>query len=239
MARLPLTKSNLWLNLLLTISHIVGNVLRWVDRKVGWLHKFLLALSLTALMPVMAMPVQGEAFDSVFMVTGSLTSQPIGHYEFCQRYNAECAVRTRRPTSLRLTQEKWNKILTVNFSVNARIEPATDSEIYGREEYWEYPIDFGDCEDYVLQKRRELHEFGLPLSNLLVTVVRKPDGEGHAVLTIKTDRGDFILDNLRDEVLNWSDTEYIYLKRQSEHHSGRWLTIEPPADLLVGSVRGK
>jgi len=204
----------------------------------GWLHKPLFVLSLVMLMAVSAQAEVGGS-SHLFMVTGSLTSQPIGHYEFCQRYASECAVRTRHPSSLHLTQKNWNKILDVNFSVNVRIEPATDMELYGREEYWEYPLTAGDCEDYVLQKRRELHEAGLPLSNLLVTVVRKPDGEGHAVLTIRTDRGDFILDNLRNEVLNWSNTEYIYLKRQSERHSGRWVTIEPPADLLVGSVQAK
>jgi len=174
-----------------------------------------------------------------FMTTGAATSQPIGHYEFCQRYSAQCTVRTRSSTPLRLTQKNWNMILDVNLSVNARIESATDMEIYGREEYWEYPLSAGDCEDYVLQKRRELHELGLPLSNLLITVVRKPDGEGHAVLTIRTDRGDLILDNLRGEVLNWSDTDYTYLKRQSENHSGRWVVIESPTDLLVGSVIAK
>jgi len=207
-----------------------------------WLCKFrtsvlwaIAFLAPTFLAPMM-LAVAQAAPSQAFMTTGVATPQPIGHYEFCQRYPTECAVRTRRPSSLRLTQKVWDVILEVNFSVNARIEPATDMEIYGREEYWDYPLWAGDCEDYVLQKRRELQEAGLSLSNLLITVVRKPDGEGHAVLTVRTDRGDLVLDNLRDEVLNWSDTEYIYLKRQSEHHSGRWVTIEQPADLLVGSV---
>jgi len=209
----------------------------------GWQQKFLLTVIRAALLMViplglMLVSVQARPL-SLFMTTGGATSQPIGHYEFCQRYASECAVRTRLSTPSRLTSKMWNAILDVNFSVNSRIEPATDMELYGAEEYWDYPIWAGDCEDYVLQKRRELHELGLPLSSLLITVVRKPDGEGHAVLTVRTDRGDLVLDNLRDEVLNWRDTEYIYLKRQSEHHTGRWVTIEQPADLLVGSVRGK
>jgi len=204
----------------------------------GWLHKYLSVLSLMMLVSIITpVFVDARASSHLFMKTGALTSQPIGHYEFCQRYAAECAVRTRQPIPLRLTQKIWDKILAVNFSVNARIQSATDLEIYGVEEYWEYPVSLGDCEDYVLQKRRELHSSGLSLSVLLITVVRKADGEGHAVLTIRTDRGDLILDNLRDEIRNWSETEYIYLKRQSEHHSGRWVTIESPTDLLVGSVQ--
>jgi len=202
----------------------------------GQLGKFFPLLGL--LIPVMTAPIEARGAQP-FMPTGALTSQPIGHYEFCQRYAAECTVRTRHPTAIHLTQKIWNIILDINTSVNTRIDPATDMELYGHEEYWEYPLSAGDCEDYVLQKRRELHKAGLSLSNLLITVVRKPDGEGHAVLTVKTDRGDLILDNLHNEILNWSETKYIYLKRQSEHHSGRWVTIEPPDDLLVGSVTKK
>ena len=88
----------------------------------------------------------------------------------------------------------------------------------------------------MLLKRRALIDKGFAPGNLLITVVRKPDGEGHAVLTVRTDRGDFILDNLNEDVLNWEATEYRYLKRQSSQHSGRWVTIESRQDVLVGSV---
>ena len=36
---------------------------------------------------------------------------------------------------------------------------------------------------------------GWPESKLLITVVRDENNEGHAVLTVRTDEGDFILDN--------------------------------------------
>jgi len=175
--------------------------------------------------------------SDVFMKTGDITSQPIGHYEFCHNHPNECTLHTTGTIKpVQLTQGIWNTILKVNHSVNTRIHSATDIELYGKEEYWAYPTDAGDCEDYVLLKRRELHAKGLPLSALLITVVQKPDGEGHAVLTVRTDRGDFVLDNLRDEVLNWRNTKYTYLKRQSTHHAGLWVIIEKPADMFVGSV---
>ena len=66
---------------------------------------------------------------------------------------------------------------------------------------------------------------GMSLSNLLITVVRKPDGEGHAVLTVRTDKGDFVLDNLTDAVRQWDATGYRFLKRQATDHTGRWVTI--------------
>jgi predicted transglutaminase-like cysteine proteinase len=78
---------------------------------------------------------------------------------------------------------------------------------------------------------------GIPLSHLLITVVRKPDGEGHAVLTLRTDKGDLILDNLRDDMRVWHETGYRYLKRQSSEHSGRWVTLIEDRNMLVGAVR--
>ncbi len=113
-----------------------------------------------------------------------------------------------------------------------------DIDIYGKEEHWAYPVSgVGDCEDYVLEKRRRLHALGIPLSNLLITVVRKPDGEGHAVLTVRTTEGDLILDNLSDEVKLWSWTSYEFLKRQAATHTGRWVSLQDANNLLVGAVR--
>ena len=78
---------------------------------------------------------------------------------------------------------------------------------------------------------------GMSLANLLITVVRKPDGEGHAVLTVRTDKGDFILDNLTDSVRQWDETGYRFLKRQATDHTGRWVTIREGQAPLVGSVQ--
>ncbi|MBA8899732.1 MULTISPECIES: transglutaminase-like cysteine peptidase [unclassified Phyllobacterium] len=175
-----------------------------------------------------------------FMQTGGLTSQPIGHYEFCKRLPDECSVRSRNVAPAKMTRDFWELIVNVNSHVNQTVKPLTDMEIYGVEEYWGYPDkvgNVGDCEDYVLEKRRELMQAGISPADLLITVVRKPDGEGHAVLTVRTDTGDFVLDNLADGVKNWSETEYTYLKRQATNNTGRWVSIEAPSNILVGSVR--
>ncbi|WP_436799496.1 transglutaminase-like cysteine peptidase [Rhizobium oryzicola] len=171
------------------------------------------------------------------MVTGNVTSQPIGHYEFCQRHADECNIRFGSTTPAKVTSYGWDMIHQVNSSVNHRITPKTDMEVYGQEEYWEYPVDAGDCEDYALQKRKELAQKGFSLSDLLITVVRKPDGEGHAVLTVRTTDGDFVLDNLTDDVKIWFDTPYTFLKRQASFNTGRWVTIEDGREVLVGALR--
>ncbi len=172
------------------------------------------------------------------MQTGGLTSQPIGHYEFCRANPVECNIRLRDRGPEHMSGALWKEIVAVNVGVNAAIKPVNDLDIYGKDEVWAYPEGAGDCEDYVLEKRRDLMRQGLSLSNLLITVVRKPDGEGHAVLTVRTDKGDFILDNLTDSVRQWDATGYRFLKRQATNHTGRWVTIrEGQSAPLVGSVK--
>jgi predicted transglutaminase-like cysteine proteinase len=146
-------------------------------------------------------------------------------------------VRSKLTAPPRVTEYGWKLVREINASVNNSIIAMTDQEIYGRDEVWEYPTTAGDCEDYVLLKRKMLIENGFSVSDLLITVVRKPDGEGHAVLTLRTTEGDFILDNLSDEVKLWTDTQYTYLKRQASFNSGRWVSIEDGRDVLVGALR--
>lgn len=172
------------------------------------------------------------------MTTGGLTSQPIGHYEFCKANLDECSVRPGDNGPERMTGAIWKLIMAVNLQVNHDIKPMSDLDNYGKEEVWAYPDNgAGDCEDYVLEKRRELARDGISLANLLITVVRKPDGEGHAVLTIRTDKGDFVLDNLNDAVRQWDETGYRFLKRQASDHTGHWVIIREGQTPLVAAVK--
>ncbi|BDA84925.1 hypothetical protein Sa4125_24670 [Aureimonas sp. SA4125] len=164
------------------------------------------------------------------------TSQPVGHYDFCKRYADECG-KNKTAGVVKLSRSAWDKVVDVNNAVNVGIFPRTDMDISGVAEYWSYPSTEGDCEDFALLKQYMLERAGFPRSSLLLTVVRQPNGDGHAVLTVRTDRGDFILDNLVDKVLDWKDTEYRYLKRQSERNSGDWLSIGDDRNILVGSVK--
>jgi predicted transglutaminase-like cysteine proteinase len=170
------------------------------------------------------------------MVVGGVTSQPIGHYDFCQRYPGECGPNVDL-MPVRMSDANWVTVNAVNLQVNTTIIPATDMEVYGKEEYWAYPVTAGDCEDFALLKRRILIQRGFSPSNLLMTVVRKPDGEGHAILTLRTAQGDYELDNLSDDVKLWYQTPYSYIKRQASYNAGRWVTIENGRDVLVGALK--
>lgn len=173
-----------------------------------------------------------------FMHTGGRTTQPVGHYEFCQRLPQECRQMTPSDTPVELTRKLWATIVAVNNAVNTRVQPRTDMEMWGKEEVWSYPDNgFGDCEDYALEKRRELMQAGIPAGDLLMTVARQPNGDGHAVLTVRTSMGEFILDNLEPKVLAWTDTDYTYLKRQSTRNSGVWVSINDGRADAVASVR--
>src|SRR5690242_14394019 len=119
------------------------------------------------------------------MATGGITSQPIGHYDFCKLHPGECSIRPSNLAPARMTNGLMSKLASVTARVNAAVKPMSDMDIYGKDEVWAYPDKgVGDCEDYVLEKRRRLSHMGISLSDLLITVVRKPDGEGHSVLTV-------------------------------------------------------
>jgi predicted transglutaminase-like cysteine proteinase len=77
-----------------------------------------------------------------------------------------------------------------------RSSQVTDDENYGKLEWWTYPRSAGDCEDIALLKKRDLKARGFAESDLLITVVKKRDGSGQAILTVRTSEGDFVLDNL-------------------------------------------
>lgn len=182
-------------------------------------------------------PAEAKQTSLKHMPVTGRTSQPIGHYEYCQQYSSDCRALGATTAPVALTRAKWSELAKINLSANRSVKPVTDLDYYNVEEYWTYPDSYGDCEDYVLLKRQVLMQKGWPASNLLITVVRQLSGDGHAVLTVRTDHGDFILDNLRDEILPWYETEYRFLKRQSSSNSGRWEAIQDSRAGMVGSIK--
>jgi predicted transglutaminase-like cysteine proteinase len=196
------------------------------------------AAGLAASAAVVAAAVVANAGEADrFMTTAGAATAPAGFVEFCREEPAECDDRTGRGLLVKLDDARWLDLIVVNRSVNQRIKPATDREMHGVEERWSLPTDRGDCEDYVLLKRHELKRRGWPASALLVTVVRDELGEGHAVLTVRTDRGELVLDNKVDVIRPWYETSYTYVKRQATVDAGLWLRIDDRADQPVSSIR--
>jgi len=164
-----------------------------------------------------------------YVTVGPTTRAPIGWIEFCVEHRHECDNRRSTPRDVVLSPKAWSDMVKVNAWVNASIKPITDQEHWGVVERWNYPDDgYGDCEDYVLLKRRMLMQAGWPREALLVTVVRDKKGDGHAVLTVKTDRGEFVLDNQESEILPWDQTGYRFVKRQSQTNPNIWVSLDEP-----------
>ena len=132
---------------------------------------------------------------------------PAGWVEFCVEYYPECKTKPSAPRDMLLTTQAREELERINSWVNTHVKPMTDMDHWGVVDRWNYPDDgYGDCEDYVLLKRRLLIQLGWPREALLVTVVLDNEDEGHVVLTVTTDKGDYVLDNKKEDILLWSKT---------------------------------
>ncbi|HXW40963.1 MAG TPA: transglutaminase-like cysteine peptidase [Xanthobacteraceae bacterium] len=184
---------------------------------------------------LVASPAAGAPQERpLFIALGNVARPPIGWVEFCVEYDPECKTKPSLPRDVVLSTDAWKSLERVNLWVNTHVKPMTDLDHWGVVERWNYPDDgYGDCEDYVLQKRRMLMQEGWPREALLITVVRDQHGDGHAILTVKTDKGEYILDNETNDILLWSDTSYRFVKRQSQADPNVWIglgdTVPAPA----------
>jgi predicted transglutaminase-like cysteine proteinase len=157
------------------------------------------------------------------------TLPPMGYVTFCQIHKLDCRPKGPFADRIQLTRSRLSELKQVNDQVNTTVVPMTDLEHYGKIDWWTYPVDGkGDCEDYVLEKRRRLMALGWPESTLLITVVRDEDNEGHAILTVRTNEGDLILDNKRRDIMRWADTPYVFVKEQSQRNPLLWVSLVPP-----------
>lgn len=186
--------------------------------------------AILALSTLAAWAQPGAAIDfsnaAFVQVAQTNTSIPVGHLEFCRSRPDECQPNPSVEPAVGLTEHNWQQLVAINAQVNQSIVPVTDQELYQVEEFWTYPTSgYGDCEDFVLAKRQALIQAGWPVSTLLIAVVRQSDGSGHAVLMVRTDRGDLVLDNQHAEINVWNATPYQYIKRQSQAHAGKWVDM--------------
>ena len=125
----------------------------------------------------------------------------------------------------RMTAERWSQLQVVNRAINTRVAPREDAEIYGVSDYWTAGAHVGDCEDYMIAKKQALIAAGWAADQVLYAVVVGIETPHHAVLVVRTDRGDFVLDNLRDEILPWEETGYRFVVRQSSENPHRWVHV--------------
>ncbi|MDE2018201.1 MAG: transglutaminase-like cysteine peptidase [Hyphomicrobiales bacterium] len=171
-----------------------------------------------------------QANGGAFEPAGARTSVPWGWVDYCRRYAGECDGAALPATRVALDGALRDALVKVDDEVNAAIDPVSAMDHWGVVNKWDLPLDGrGDCNSYVLMKRKLLLEAGLPRQALLATVVIDKQGEGHLVLTVATDRGDLVLDNLEPRILPWDETGYDFVKRQSQEDPNVWISVNARA----------
>ncbi len=162
---------------------------------------------------------------------GNVAAPPPGFVSFCMHNIEACTAKPSPATTVALNDETRAKLIAVNEKINDAIVYETDQEQYGVANLWTLDPSFGNCKDYALSKQKELIAEGFPAQALRIAIVRTPQDELHAVLTVDTDHGDFVLDSLTSEIKPWSQTEYRWLTRQSAQNPIRWEHVAPQTTL--------
>ncbi|WP_319410672.1 transglutaminase-like cysteine peptidase [uncultured Cohaesibacter sp.] len=163
------------------------------------------------------------------------TNPPAGHVYYCAGHPSAC--NRHGQGAVTLSQQSWDQLLEVNASVNRSIQAKPDGQI----DEWSAYVPEGDCEDYALTKQQELLRKGWPSDALLLTTAFLEDGTYHAVLLVRTDRGEFILDNLKPTILPWQEVHYRWNKRQAVGNPQIWQRVagapEPGTQLPAAGLR--
>jgi predicted transglutaminase-like cysteine proteinase len=146
--------------------------------------------------------------------------------------------RVRAPAApATLTPELWAEAVRVNAAVNRAIIRKSDQDDYGVEDRWATPLAeggrYGDCEDYVLEKRRALLAAGVPAHALHIALVTTRWGEAHAVLLLSLDRGEYVLDNLTSWITPWNQAPYRWGVRQAGVDPFVWVAAQAPARVAL------
>ncbi|MBW3096861.1 transglutaminase-like cysteine peptidase [Pseudohoeflea coraliihabitans] len=176
---------------------------------------------ISATLAAAAFLVAPMAQASVWLKTGGQTSRPYGHVQYCSKNRSDCRASARAKD---LPAARLSTLRSVNTAVNRAIKPVSDIRQFGKREHWTANTKAGDCEDYALAKRRALLRRGFSASQLLLTMARRR-GEPHTVLVVRTREGDFVLDNMRQDVLPVNRTGLAYLKMQSQDNAARWVRV--------------
>lgn len=153
-----------------------------------------------------------------YLVARQTTLAPFAFVKFCSKNPGDCS-RTNGPTVAQLTGDSERQLRRVNSQVNRSIRPVNE---IGKRDRWEADVAQGDCEDFVLTKRRKLISLGWSPRTLRIAVTRTASGEGHAVLVVRTSKGDLVLDNRTAAIKRWQRTDLSWVKIQSAENPRMW-----------------
>ncbi|TPK58018.1 transglutaminase [Mesorhizobium sp. B2-4-19] len=136
-----------------------------------------------------------------------------------------------------------DKLSFINSSINHAIAYKKDSVVYGKLDYWAKPSETlerraGDCEDFAILKMAALLRAGIPAQSMSLVVLQdRKRGFFHAVLSVSTGSGVFILDSLSNVVSRDSDLpDYVPLYSFSTDRA--WIHGTRPGAAQVADIKG-
>jgi predicted transglutaminase-like cysteine proteinase len=141
--------------------------------------------------------------------TAAAANAPLGFTILCIKQPSEC--RGGGDSEVTASTELISTLQRVNNRVNQSIRPREDGAV----DVWTVGARSGDCEDYVLAKRRQLISAGVPASSLRIAFVKTRGGAEHAILVVNTSQGKLVLDNLTGSIKPLSQTGYRIVAIQS------------------------
>lgn len=178
----------------------------------------LLTLSIITLFPILpSFAAEERAAKPAYMPLGQGMLPPFSFTKFCIRKPLRCAA-SEEVQQIPLDMENRKKLEDVQRGVNRSLSGL---------EKWNDDATKNDCTDYALTKRSRLLDMGYPASALLIAVAYVPSGEAHLLLVAVTDRGDFVLDNLRQTVTRWDQLPYRWVMRSAPQDPKQWQAILP------------
>lgn len=139
------------------------------------------AMVITTFMPVLTVEAKARA--------------PLGYQMMCLKTPAAC--RGGGASKEAISKDEMATLKRVNSSINRSIKPKHDAT---GADVWTVNATSGDCEDYALAKRAALIKAGFSPSALRLAYVKTRLGADHAVLIVKSNKGDLVLDNLSKSI---------------------------------------
>ena len=135
------------------------------------------------------------------------------------------------------------KLDRVNRGVNGLIAYKRDKVVYGSLDRWAKPAEIlkrgaGDCEDFAILKMAALVDAGIPAQSMSLVVLQDTQkGVFHAILSVATGSGTFILDNVRNVVVK--DTSLpSYVPLYSFSTDRAWIHGSKTGSVQLASTKG-
>ncbi len=199
-----------------------GNTVRPIEQcRPRILSTLLLILSLALGMTVTA---ASPAYATDLVISTKAVSAPAGFRGVCDRYAWACD--RSSAATVRDASDKLALANKINRAVNRQVREISDQRQYKTREYWALPTRRGgDCEDFALLKKRELQRAGIAPDRLLIATVLDRKRRAHAVLVLRTEAGDYVLDNLTSRIKPWNKTGYSFLRMQDPSVASGWTAV--------------